>query len=636
MQAEQVLQEHWSYSQFREPQWAIIQSILQGKDSLALLPTGGGKSICFQVPALMLEGVCLVISPLIALMEDQVAQLKARHIKAAAIHSGMPKAEVDVLLDNAVFGQLKLLYLSPERLQTELFKERLKRMKVSFVAVDEAHCISQWGYDFRPPYLQISGIREVHPKVPFIALTATATKEVQADIADKLGLRTPVFFKRSFARPNISFVVRQTESKEKKLLEVLQHIPGTIIIYVRSRKGTHQLANWLNMQGISAAFYHAGLNYEERKTTQQAWVEDKVRVMVATNAFGMGINKDDVRCVVHMDLPDNAEAFYQEAGRGGRDGKKAYSIVIYHNSDLENLRNKLQVAHPSVEFLKQVYQALANYLQLAEGAGLNETFEIEPEAFGKRFNFKLPMLYPAFKALEDAGLVQFSEGYHSPSKLFIAVDKTRLYQFQVANVRFDPIIQVVLRLYGAELLGSFIVISEYQIALGLKMPKVDVVTLLQQLHQLKVMVYQPASDTPRITFLAPRFDAARLPLDRAWLDKRKQLAFSKMETMAYYVHQKHLCRQVSLLNYFDEYDSAPCGHCDVCLAKKKRANAKLWEQLEQQVLARLAQGPLPAENLEAEIRPPDASVLTEVVRNLLDSKRLHLDSFWNLHVLKPL
>lgn len=629
---EHILKQYWGYSAFRDSQKEIVESVLAGKDCLALLPTGGGKSVCFQVPALMMKGVCLVISPLIALMEDQVSQLKKRGIRAEAIHSGLTRSEIDILLDNCVYGDVKLLYLSPERVQTEIFIERLKRMTVSFVAIDEAHCISQWGYDFRPPYLQLDSIREIKPNIPFLALTASATIEVKKDIVGYLKLKHPIFFQQSFARPNISFAVRHSENKEKKLLDVLQKIQGPAIIYVRSRKATKDLANWLHRHNISATYYHAGLNYTDRKHRQEDWQHNKSRVMVATNAFGMGINKDDVRVVAHIDLPENLEAYYQEAGRAGRDGKKAYAVLIYHDSDVENLEHKVDQSQPSVEYLKKIYQALANYFQLAEGAGQLESFDFNLEDFCHRFNLRTGSAFPALKKLEECGLMEWSESFYSPSKLHFAVDKLRLYEFQVSSARFDPLIHALLRLYGGELFTGYLLIFENQLAEALKLSFADVTALLSQLNQLKIVNYQPVNDRPKITFLTPRQDANHLAIDKAWLESRRKLVMGKMKAMANYVTQNQQCRQWILLDYFDEKTYDRCGVCDVCLAKKKKENLRELKDYREQVLYLLKQKKLTVDDLETEVNPADHHLFLEVVREMVDEGIIAYDDFWILSI----
>jgi ATP-dependent DNA helicase RecQ len=628
---EQILKQYWGYDVFRHSQREIVDTILQGKDCLALLPTGGGKSVCFQVPALMMEGVCIVISPLIALMEDQVSQLKKRGINAVAIHSGLKRSEIDILLDNCVYGDVKLLYVSPERIQTEIFIARFHRMKVSFVAIDEAHCISQWGYDFRPPYLQIASIREDRP-IPFLALTASATAEVKKDIVDKLQLKSPSFFQRSFARPNISFAVRHTENKEKKLLNILQKIPGTAIVYARSRKSAHDLAQWLERQQISSTFYHAGLDFNERKKRQSDWQHNKVRVMVATNAFGMGIDKEDVRTVIHIDLPESLESYYQEAGRAGRDGKKSYAVIIYHTSDVSTLESKVNQSQPNLDYLKKIYQSLSNYYQLAEGSGMNESFDFDLEDFCHRFSMRAANVYPAIRKLQETGLILLNESFYSPSKLHVTVDKVKLYEFQVANAKFDPVIQVILRLYGAELLSAYMVISESQIAKALKILEKDAITLLHQLTQLQIINYIPVTFKPQLTFLMPRQDSSKLPIDNQLLEDRRKLAFSKMQAMIDYTIDGHQCRQWTMLGYFDEKNYGTCGVCDVCLAKKKKQNLAELKDYKEQITFLLKQKPLTVDELENQVKPNDHELMMEALRDMVDSGVIYYDDVWVLRL----
>src|SRR5688572_22872790 len=408
-------------------------------------------------------------------MKDQVEQLKQREINAAAVHAAMSRFEVDILLNNCIYGSVKFLYVSPERLQTELFIARVKQMKTGLIAVDEAHCISQWGYDFRPPYLQIAALREIKPDVPVIALTATATAQVRDDIMEKLLFHEGAgVFQKSFARENLSFVVRKTDNKDKKLLEILQKVNGSAIIYVRSRKVTEQVAGWLNKKNIKASFYHAGLSFEDRTKRQDEWINNETRVMVATNAFGMGIDKPDVRIVIHLDLPENLEAYYQEAGRAGRDGKRSYTVVLYQDADVINLKQKFEQSQPSIEFLKKIYQSLANFYQLALGSAEGESFDFEVFEFSERFKYNPVEVYNALKKLEEEGLIQFNESFYSPSTLHFVVDHTRLYEFQVANAKFDELLKMLLRLYGGELFSNFVRISEGNIARALKISRSEV------------------------------------------------------------------------------------------------------------------------------------------------------------------
>ncbi|MDH4057655.1 MAG: RecQ family ATP-dependent DNA helicase [Cyclobacteriaceae bacterium] len=628
-----ILKRYWKYLQFRPQQEEIIASVLKGQDTLALLPTGGGKSVCFQVPTLLMEGLCVVVSPLIALMNDQVEALKKMGIPAIAIHSGMNREEIDRLLDNCINGLAKFLYVSPERFQTEIFIERVKQMQVCLIAVDEAHCISQWGYDFRPPYLEIASLREILPDAPVIALTATATVQVKEDIVDKLLFRKPYeILERSFARDNVSFVVRKTENKEKKLLEVLQKVKGSVIVYVRSRKGTMELADLLNKKQISATAYHAGLTFEERTQHQDDWIKGRKRVMVATNAFGMGIDKPDVRIVVHMDLPENLESYYQEAGRAGRDGLRSYAVVIYHDTDVSSLQKKVKQSHPEISYLKKVYQCLANYYQLAEGSSAGESFDFDLHDFSERFSLQITEVYSALKKLEEEGLVMLNESFYSPSHLHFKKDRAAMYEFQVASVRFDPLIKMLLRLYGAHLFTDFIKISETQIAKGLKISEADLKVLLSHLHELHVVTYQPVVDGPRVTFVLPRQDANHLPLNHERLKARKKLAYSKMEAMVEFVTAGHHCRMQRILDYFGEQTWQACGKCDVCIAKHKKENLAETKELQREILLLLKTATLTSEELENKINPKNVELMIDVIRELVDAGELEYDEVWRLKI----
>ncbi len=632
MTAEEVLKKYFGYSSFRSPQAEIIQSVVEQKDVVAILPTGGGKSICFQVPALMMEGLCLVVTPLIALMQDQVQQLKQKGIAAIAVHSGLGHREIDILLDNCIYGQQKFLYLSPERLQTELFQERFKKMNVNLIAIDEAHCISQWGYDFRPPYLQIAELRELKPNVPFIALTASATKQVNGDIIDKLQLKKPEVFQISFARENLSLVIRKTETKEKKLLEILSKVPGPAIVYVRSRKATEILAKLLQKNKIASTFYHAGLNHQERSVRQDEWVKDRSRVMVATNAFGMGINKANVRTVIHMDLPEDIESYYQEAGRAGRDGKKSYATLIFHEVDAQSLRHKVEQSQPELEYLKKIYQALANHYQLAVGSSQGESYDFDIETFSKKFSFKPLAVYPALKKLEEFGLIQLNESFYRPSRVHFSIDKKKIYEFQVAHARFDPLIKMLLRLYGGELYTDFIIISENQLASAMKYSLPEIKLELQQLHQLQLLVYEPAKDSAQVTFVLPRQDADRLPIDRVVMEARRELHFNKMEAIISYAEQNHRCRMQVIQEYFDEVTYNTCGVCDVCIDKRKQQDRSVIVDYQNQIIYLLNQKPVSPEELEESVGPKDHHLFVEVVREMIDAAKIYYDESWTLHL----
>ncbi|WP_192821319.1 ATP-dependent DNA helicase RecQ [Rufibacter sp. LB8] len=617
---QQILREYWGYDQFRPGQEEIIDSVLAGKDTLAILPTGGGKSICFQVPALAQEGVCLVVSPLIALMKDQVENLRKRGISAAALHAGQPERERDLILDNCIFGTTKFLYLSPERLQTDLFLERLKRMNVSLLAVDEAHCISQWGYDFRPPYLEIAKLREVLPNVPVLALTASATEVVKQDIQEKLAFKKQQVFQQSFARKNLSYSVLPVEDKEGRLREILQKMPGTAIIYVRNRRRTAELSDWLQRQGIKAAAYHAGLPHQTRTTAQTNWITDKVRVMVATNAFGMGIDKPDVRLVVHLDLPDSLEAYYQEAGRAGRDGKYSYATVLLGPEESSLLLKKTTEAHPPLETLKRVYQALANFYQLATGSGQFQSFDFDLAEFSKTYQLQPVEAHYALKQLENEGLLQLNEGFYSPSKVNFLLEHQALYEFQLMNETLEPVIKGLLRLYGGELYNDFVKISEVGLAKHINLPEATLRQQLQHLHQRKVLVYDAQHDGPQVQFTLPRFDAQQLPLDQKRLNQFREKAMKKAEAVVTYMQNTQKCRTLQILAYFGEKSDQICRICDYCLAQKKKA--KLEENklhLEARILSYLKKAPLHPKSLSLHFSSSEQELLGDLLQQMLEA-----------------
>lgn len=626
-----ILRKYWGHDHFRPLQEDIIRSVIEKKDTLALLPTGGGKSVCFQVPAMLLEGICIVITPLIALMRDQVEQLRKKHILAYAIHSGMSRSEVDLVLNNAIYGDIKFLYVSPERLQTEIFQERFKQMKVGLIAVDEAHCISQWGYDFRPPYLQISILRELKPAVPIIALTASATELVQKDIIKRLHFRTENLFKKSFARNNLSFVVRKTENKEKKLLDILSKVRGSAIVYVRSRKATQDVASMLGRKGMKATFYHAGLTFEQRTARQDEWIQNKTRIMVATNAFGMGIDKPDVRVVVHLDIPENLEAYYQEAGRAGRDGLRCYAVILYHDADVTSLQTKVNQSLPAVEYLRKVYQALANYYQIAIGSSEGESYNFDIHKFTERFNLHPVEVYNALKKLEEEGFIQFNESFYSPSLLHFNLDHAELYQFQVANAKFDEPVKMLLRLYGGELFSGYVRISESYIGSALKTSAKEASKLLKHLSDMKVVDYQPVKDQPQVTFITARQDADRMPINVERLNERRKLITAKMDAIVQYTTTAHQCRMLMIQDYFNEVSDSPCQICDVCIQKRKTQNASAYDSLRSMILKSLSGSEaMQVETLEGLIAPKDTELFVDVVRELTDEGLIEYDQLWRL------
>lgn len=632
MTIRQLLQQFWGYDHFRPLQEDVVNRVLDRQDVLVLMPTGGGKSICFQVPTLAMKGVCIVVTPLIALMKDQVEQLRKRGIPAAAIYSGMHYREIDTTLDNCIYGNLKFLYVSPERLRTELVIERVKQMTVCLLAVDEAHCISAWGYDFRPPYLQIAEFRQLIPDTPIIALTASATPDVQTDIVDKLALREPVIFRQTFARPNLSYSAVLEEDKENRLLRVLQNVPGCGIVYVRSRRQTQQIAQWLLKQEISADFYHAGLTTQQRSDKQDSWMKGETRVMVATNAFGMGIDKPDVRTVVHLDVPDSLEAYYQEAGRAGRDGQKSYAVMLYTPGDLENLRFRTEQLYQPVAMLRRVYQALANYTAVPLGGGEFSSYDFDMGAFAAMFTLPQQETHYALKQLQLEGLIQLSENYFHPSRLAIILDNRQLYEFQVLNPRLDPFLKLLLRLYGGELFTDFITISESTLARTYLINQSEIEQLLTQLHQRNVVIYEKQKDKPQLTFLTPRYDAPSLPINTQELNRRKELAMRKVQAATLYTEHPTQCRTRLLQAYFGEKPGERCGICDNCLKQKKKveqSQSAVREQVREYVA--LANGPgVSPKQIAHYFAQTDADALTQTLKQMLAEEEISYTKSGNL------
>ncbi|MGM0579910.1 MAG: RecQ family ATP-dependent DNA helicase [Bacteroidota bacterium] len=626
-----VLQKYWGYEAFRSMQEDIINSITSGNDTLALLPTGGGKSICFQVPALMSEGLCLVISPLIALMKDQVEQLKRRKIPAAAVYSGMTYREIDILLDNAAHGAYKFLYVSPERLKTDLFLERVKKMKLNLLAIDEAHCISQWGYDFRPPYLEIANFRELFPDLPCIALTATATEDVKIDIQEKLNFKNGKLFQKSFARDNLSYSVRKVENKEAKLFEILRKIAGTSVVYARNRRRTKEIAELLKKNGFSADFYHAGLSQADRNAKQDAWLKDKTRIIVATNAFGMGIDKPDVRTVIHWELPDNLESYYQEAGRAGRDEKPAFAVALYHPQDFKEMEEKHELAHPEFDFLKKLYQSLANYFKIAIGSGEMQSYNFEIQDFCQHYNYEVFPVFHALKVLEEEGFIQLNEQFYRPSGLHINLDFKDLYAYEIANAKFEKLIKTVLRIYGGDIYQQVIFINELQIAKMAEMSPQEVVKQLNYLDKEGVMDYSPKSDSPQLTFLEARHDANKLPLNKKRLEERKKSKYEKLMAVKNYVENDLVCRTLKLLQYFGEYKDEKCGVCDVCINEKKSVHQD--KDLEQKILQILKDSHLNIERLSENIEGYAKEKVITAVRKLDDEGKLKMDKMGMLSLV---
>lgn len=563
MTIHEILKKHWGHDHFRPLQQEIIQAVLDKKDTLALLPTGGGKSICFQIPALLNEGICIVVSPLIALMKDQVSNLCKRGIKATAIYSGMSYREIDITLDNCIYGNYKFLYVSPERLQTELFLERVKKMNVNLIAVDEAHCISQWGYDFRPSYLKVADIREFFSGIPVLALTATATEKVIIDIQDKLLFKKYYVIRKSFFRPNLSYSVLQTDNKLDKLVRIIQRINGSGIVYVRNRKKTQQISKYLNEHHISSTFYHAGLDGKLRDQRQMEWAGNKVKVMICTNAFGMGIDKPDVRFVIHLDIPDSPEAYFQEAGRAGRDEKKAFAIILYHQPDIDALQEQLRLSFPPIEMIKNTYRALANYFQLALGSGKDQTFLMNLYDFCQAYQLNVLTTYNALKILERAGYLSLSESVYMPSQIHFNISKEDLFRFQVLNPAYDVIIKTILRSYGG-VFDEYVKINETDIAQKCGMAIETLKEKLVGMVKSQIISYIPQSDSPRLTFLHARIDQQYLIIPKDIYENRKKDYEHRVHFMIQYVSATNICRSRYLLSYFNETETNMCGICDVC------------------------------------------------------------------------
>ncbi|MCB0507654.1 MAG: RecQ family ATP-dependent DNA helicase [Bacteroidetes bacterium] len=631
----EILQQYFGYDSFREPQEEIIQSIIEGKDTLALLPTGGGKSLCFQIPALMQDGICIVVTPLIALMRDQVANLKQKNIKAAAVFSGLSYAEIDLILDNAQFGYYKFLYVSPERLKTEIFIERFKNMNVNLIAVDEAHCVSQWGYDFRPPYLEIAEIRKYHPQVPVLALTASATKNVQKDIAEKLAFKTGNrLFQKSFLRSNIKFVARNEQAKYPKMVEIIQKVKGSGIVYVRNRNRTKEIAEYLINNKVSADFYHAGLSNEQRNRKQENWVKNKTQVIVCTNAFGMGIDKPDVRFVIHADIPESLEAYYQEAGRAGRDGEISYTVLLYTQQDIDSLNEKLEEKFPTKTNIRNVYNALCNHLKIPIENGFMLTCNFDIVYFCSQFKLKIQPTFYALKILEQQGYIQLNEGVLLPSRIVFKVDNLELYKFEVAHSEYSLIIKTILRTYGG-IIHHYTKISEPLLASKLKMKNEDVVEQLNFLNRQKILSYVPASDKPTVTFLTERLHDDNLHIDTKYFQQRKTVIEAQVYAMIEYIEQEKSCRQAFICAYFGEENAPNCGCCDVCLNKNKAVDLdEDFVHAKRTILEKLADGKW--KKLDT-IMPENAhfaqQLYKDVARFLLDEKLIEINVHNELRIV---
>ncbi len=614
----EILLKYWNYQNFRPLQEDIVNAALQGKDTLALLPTGGGKSICFQVPALCMEGLCIVVSPLIALMKDQVDSLRKKDIKAVAINSAMSMKEIDIALDNCIYGNYKFLYLSPERLQTEIFLARLPKMNVNLIAVDEAHCISQWGYDFRPPYMKIKEIRQYVPKVPVLALTATATPDVVKDIQQKLGFKNEHVLRKSFNRPNLAYVVLHEEDKSKRMLKVINNVGGSGIVYERSRRKTAETAALLQTNKISSAFYHAGLDASKRAQVQEQWINNTVQVISATNAFGMGIDKPDVRFVIHSDLAESLEAYFQEAGRAGRDEKKAYAVLLVSNKDKIELKKRVLTAFPEKEEIKQVYHALSNYFHLAMGSGADHFFEFDIADFCNKYKLEALRAINCIKFLEKEEHLLLTESVYMPSRLKITGTKEQLYEFQVANQEVDAVVKVMLRSYSG-LFFEYVNIFENDIATRTKLDKAKVLNILYRLEEHELVSYFPQSSLPKLSFCRGRIDTGLLTFSKENYEFRKKVFQQKIDAVLNYADNKLFCRSRLLLAYFGESNSENCGVCDVCLERNKQElKTADFEKMSEKIKSLLANSPLGLKELVEQYGSNKAALIIKTLQQLLD------------------
>lgn len=620
MQADihKILNQYWGYNQFRPSQEAIINAAINCTDTLALLPTGGGKSICFQVPALAKKGICLVISPLIALMKDQVENLNKKGIKAVSISSELNYHQIDNVLENCAYDNVKFLYLSPERLSSDIFLKRVEKLPINLIAVDEAHCISQWGYDFRPAYLKIAELRQF-VSAPILALTATATPEVVKDIQEKLEFKKPHVIQKSFARENVAYNVLPEEDKMGRLLKICDKIPGTGIVYVRNRRKTKEIARFLNERNISADFYHAGLKMAERNEKQENWIKNKTRIIVSTNAFGMGIDKPDVRFVVHLDVPESLEAYFQEAGRGGRDEKQAWAILLFSNVDVKALDDNFINSFPEPETIRKVYHSLCNYFLLAEGNGAFQHFNFDLNEFGKKSGFKTQEVFYSLQFLEKEGYFTIEEGVLTKSKIKIICSKELLEN----NNSKTEILKVLLRSYGG-ILDELIPINEFEIAQRLNLKKDDLIAKLKILHKEDYIIYEEKSDEAQITFIDDRLPLKNIIISKEHYENRKKIALKRINAVKNYLSNNKTCRSIQLLYYFGEISEKKCGQCDVCRKTKTLVTADEVKSFHQQI-ERFLNTKVKIETLLSTVKGIKQNKKMDILRMLIDEGYLEID-----------
>ena len=621
----QILNRYWGFSEFKPVQEEIINSIASGRDTLALMPTGGGKSLTFQIPALATEGICIVVTPLIALMKDQVENLLKRGIKSMAIYSGMSRLEIDVSLDNCIYGGYKFLYVSPERLGTEIFRERAKKMDVSIIAVDEAHCISQWGYDFRPAYLKICEFRELLPGVPVLALTATATTDVIDDIQEKLRFSSPNAIRTSFVRKNLHYLVDVTDDKHRRLIDSIQKIPGSGIVYARNRRKTSEIARFLTNNKIKADYYHAGLGRETRTMKQNEWMSGKTRVIVATNAFGMGIDKADVRFVVHFDIPDTLESYFQEAGRAGRDGNLSFAILLFNSADKVNANKRKDLRFPEISMIRKVYHALGSYLHIPFGGGKGAVLDFNIMDFASRYKLNVMTCYYSLKALETEGYLELTDEVSNPSKIHFTAGRDELYRFQVANAAFDGFIKLLLRSYSGVFTG-FQSIDELFLAKKSSTTREVIYQYLVRLNKMKIIQYVPQRRSPLIIMNCERLDTNSLFISSSAYSARKEHYIKKLNSVFLYASSNNRCRSITLLEYFGEDNAKKCGNCDVCTKKDEMDLSQYEFKLITDNIKRIIRhGNVMADDLVEMLEyPPDKTL--KVIRWLLDNGQIIKDS----------
>ena len=631
MSYHEILKQYWGYDQFRGIQEEIIQSIGAGKDTLGLMPTGGGKSITFQVPAMAQEGLCIVITPLIALMKDQVRNLRDRGIKAIAIYSGMSRQEIIIALENCIFGNYKFLYISPERLNTEIFLTKLRSIKVNMITIDESHCISQWGYDFRPAYLNIAEIRKHLPGIPVLALTATATPEVVVDIQKRLEFAEENVFRMSFERKNLAYIVRATDNKLAELIHILNRVKGSAIVYVRSRRRAKEITDFLVGEGVTADFYHAGLDNAVKDKRQKAWQEDECRVMVATNAFGMGIDKPDVRVVIHIDLPDSPEAYFQEAGRAGRDGNKAFAVILYSAADKVTLHKRIPDTFPDKEYIKKVYEHVQYYYQMAMGDGQDCIKVFNLEEFCRTFKHFPVQAHNALKLITQAGYLEYTDEQDNASRILFLIRRDELYRLKEESKEVEALLQIILRGYTG-LFTEYTYISEAALSIRSGLTRQQIYNILIALSKRRIIDYIPQRKTPYIIYTRERVELDRLHIPKSVYEERKERYETRIEAMIEYATAENACRSRMLLRYFGEKNEHECGQCDICLEKKRKASlaATDFEAIKEQVLVLISNKPLTPADI-AEQLPFGKEQVTATLKFLLDEEELTMkDGFCHL------